>query len=51
MRVDTDDFARPCGCGKNHHIEVKEILIEEGVVEKLKKQCQTGLSRNIFHRF
>ena len=48
MRVDTDDFARPCGCGKNHHIEVKEILIEEGVVEK---QCKTGFSRNIFHRF
>ena len=29
MRVDTDDFARPCRCGKEHHIEVREILIEE----------------------
>ena len=37
MRVDTDDFARPCGCGKNHHVEVKEILIEEGAVEKLEE--------------
>lgn len=42
MRVDTDDFARPCGCGKNHHIEVKEILIEEGVVEKLEEAMSDG---------
>ena len=25
MRVDTDDFARPRGCGKNHLVEVEEI--------------------------
>lgn len=42
MRVDTDDFARPCGCGKNHHIEVKENLIEEGVVEKLEEAMSDG---------
>ena len=42
MRVDTDDFARPCGCGKNHHIEVKEILIEEGAVEKLEEAMSDG---------
>lgn len=42
MRVDTDDFARPCGCGKNHHIEVKEILIGEGVVEKLEEAMSDG---------
>lgn len=42
MRVDTDDFARPCGCGKNHHIEVKEILIKEGVVEKLEEAMSDG---------
>ena len=23
MRVDTDDFGRPCRCGKEHHIEVE----------------------------
>ena len=27
MRVDTDDFARPRGCGKNHLVEVEEIHI------------------------
>ena len=42
MRVDTDDFARPCGCGKNHHVEVKEILIEEGAVEKLEEAMSDG---------
>lgn len=42
MRVDTDDFARPCGCGKNHHVEVKEILIEEGAVEKLEETMSDG---------
>lgn len=42
MRVDTDDFARPCGCGKNHHIEVKGILIEEGAVEKLEEAMSDG---------
>ena len=42
MRVDTDDFARPCRCGKNHHIEVKEILIEEGAVEKLEEAMSDG---------
>ncbi len=35
MRVDTDDFARPRGCGKNHLVEVEEILIEPGAVNAL----------------
>lgn len=42
MRVDTDDFARPCGCGRKHQIEVKEILIEEGAVEKLEEAMSDG---------
>ena len=29
MRVDADDFARPCSCGREHHIDVKEIVIGE----------------------
>ena len=42
MRVDTDDFARPCRCGKEHHIEVREILIEEGAIEKLEEAMSDG---------
>ena len=42
MRVDTDDFARPCRCGKKHQIEVKEIFIEEGAVEKLEEAMSEG---------
>ena len=30
MRVDADDFARPCSCGREHHLDVKEIVIESG---------------------
>lgn len=42
MRVDTDDFARPCGCGKKHHIGVKEILIEAGAVNVLEEEMSDG---------
>ena len=43
MRVDTDDFARPCRCGKEHHIEVREILIEEGAIEKLEEAMSEAI--------
>lgn len=42
MRVDTDDFARPCSCGKEHRIDVKEILIESGAVNKLEEMMSDG---------
>lgn len=42
MRVDTDDFGRPCRCGKEHHIEVEEIIIEAGAVEKLEEAMSEG---------
>ena len=46
MRVDADDFARPCSCGKRHQIDVKEILIEAGAVEKLEKEMSEGYLKN-----
>lgn len=42
MRVDADDFARPCSCGKEHQIDVKAILIEPGAVEKLEEMMLEG---------
>ena len=42
MRVDTDDFARPCGCGKNHLVEVEKILIEPGAVNALEEAMSEG---------
>lgn len=42
MRVDTDDFARPCRCGKKHQIEVKEIIIEAGAVNALEEAMSDG---------
>ena len=43
MRVDADDFARPCSCGREHHIDVKEIVIESGAIGNWKKKCQTEI--------
>ena len=34
MRVDADDFARPCSCGREHQIAVKEILIGAGAEKR-----------------
>ena len=45
MRVDADDFARPCSCGREHHIDVKEIIIESGVIGKLEKEMSDGDGR------
>lgn len=42
MRVDADDFGRPCGFGAEHHIEIKEILIEAGAAEKLEEEMSDG---------
>lgn len=42
MRVDTDDFARPCSCGRKHHIDVKEILIDAGAVKALEEEMSDG---------
>ena len=42
MRVDTDDFGRPCRCGREHHIDVKEIIIEEGAVDNWRRLCATA---------
>lgn len=42
MRVDADDFGRPCSCGKEHHIDVKDILIEAGAIDKLEEMMSEG---------
>lgn len=46
MRVDADDFARPCNCGREHHIDVKEILIEAGAIKKLEEEMSEGFLKN-----
>ncbi len=48
MRVDTDDFARPCSCGREHHIDVKEIIIESGAIKKLEVMLDDGMLREYF---
>lgn len=46
MRVEADDFARPCSCGRNHHVDVKEILIESGAVNALEEAMSDGFLKN-----
>lgn len=41
MRVDADDFARPCGDGNVHH-KLKEIRIESGAVKALEEAMSEG---------
>lgn len=43
MRVDADDFPRSCDCGKKHNIDVREILIEAGAVDKLEEEMSDGI--------
>ena len=42
MRVDTDDFGRPCRCGREHHVDVKEIVIEAGAADALEEAMTEG---------
>lgn len=42
MRVDADDFGRPCSCGKEHHVDVEEILIEAGATKALEEAMTEG---------
>lgn len=46
MRVEADDFARACSCGKNHHVDVKEILVESGAVNALEEAMSEGFLKN-----
>ena len=48
MRVDADDFARPCGDGKMHH-EIKEILIEPGAVNALEEAMSEGFLKEYIY--
>ena len=43
MRVDADDFARPCGCGREHHIDVKgNHYRDQERSEKLEEEMSDG---------
>lgn len=37
MKVDVKDFCKPCDCGREHQIFVKDIIIEEGAIFRLKE--------------
>ena len=35
MEIDISRFSRPCSCGKQHRIDVKDIIIESGAIARL----------------
>lgn len=35
MKIDISEFSKECGCGKPHHIDVKDIIVEQGAIQKL----------------
>lgn len=35
MRINVNTFSEPCPCGSKHQISVKDIIIEEGAINKL----------------
>ena len=47
MRVDADDFARPCSCGREHQIAGERDLIEAGAVEKLEEEMSEGMLERV----
>lgn len=47
MNIDVREFSRPCGCGKEHGIQVKEILVEAGALRKLPEVLSNCVS---FHK-
>ena len=42
MKINIEDYSKPCSCGKEHRIDVKEIIIESGAARKLGKELKEG---------
>ncbi len=42
MQINTQHYNRACSCGREHRIEVNEILIESGAGKKLEKELKNG---------
>lgn len=42
MNIDVMQFSKPCTCGREHKIEVEQIIIESGAVKKLEKMMEEG---------
>jgi glycerol-1-phosphate dehydrogenase [NAD(P)+] len=50
MQIDVSNFSKPCQCGREHTIYVKDILIEAGAINKLETllhEVYNGKAANI----
>lgn len=49
MQIDLSLFSGECSCGKNHQIEVKEVIIESGALKRLKPMFERGILSGYRH--
>ena len=43
MIIDVKEYSKPCSCGKEHAIDVKEIYVESGAVRRLAAALEDGV--------
>lgn len=46
MKVDVNEFLKPCSCGRKHEIVVDDIIIESGAVKGLPEILSRGAYKN-----
>ena len=49
MKINIKDYSKPCSCGKEHRIDVKEIIIESGAAQKLETELKEGYLSGYSH--
>lgn len=49
MQIDLSLFSGECSCGKNHQIEVKEVIIESGALKRLSAMFEEGILSEYHH--
>lgn len=42
MKIDVKEFTKECGCGRTHDIRVKDIIIEQGAIQRLPELLSRG---------
>ncbi len=35
MKIDVQEFRKPCACGRTHEIVVDDMIIEKGAIQRL----------------
>lgn len=49
MQIDLSLFSGKCSCGRNHQIDMKEVIIESGALKRLKAMFEEGILKEYQH--